>query len=84
MLNSRNLVSMLNSRETVGDDNRGAATRQLFKRLLHRFLALVIQSTRRLIKIRILGLLEKHARNGYALLLFARKTAAALTPTTVS
>ena len=30
MLNGRNLVSMLNSRETVGDDDRGTAACQLF------------------------------------------------------
>ena len=78
MLNGRNLIGMLNGRKTVGDDNRGAAACQLFERLLHRLLALVIQSTRRLIQNKDLGVLEKHARDGNTLLLSARKTAAAL------
>ena len=62
----------------MGDDDRGATARQALERLLHRFLALVIQSTRCLVQDQDLGILEKHARNGYALLLAARKTAAAL------
>ena len=71
MLDGRNLVSMLNSRETVGDDDRGATARQELERLLHRLLALVIQGARRLVQDQDLGVLEKHARNGYALLLAA-------------
>ena len=78
MLNGRNLVGMLNGRETVSDDDRGAATRQALERLLHRLLALVIQSTGRLIQNKDLGIFEKHARDGDALLLTTRKTAAAL------
>ena len=78
MLNGRNLVSMLNGRKTVGDDDCGTAACQLFERLLDRLLALVIQSTRRLVQDQDLGVLEKHARDGNTLLLSARKTAATL------
>ena len=78
MLNGRNLIGMLNGRQAVGDDNRGATARQALERLLHRLLALVIQSTRRLVQDEDLGILEEHACNCDALLLSARKTAAAL------
>ena len=78
MLDGRNFIGMFNGREAMGNDDRGAAARQALKRLLHRLLAFVIQSTRRLVQDKDLGILEEHARDGDALLLAARKAAAVL------